>query len=251
MTGSVATIRVQMSFRNPVYTPQQRDALGHAYVDLGMKPREIVAAAADGRLTLHGEKLEPFDVNPVSIATYGKRLLAKRSARSSSNLAALPHRDAVEQLRARLVTVADEVLTAYERQRAEDRDVERGRQIVRLVREAAALPAATDPTPPAPGAKRDGKREGAETKGGLAGALLADHRRTSSGGETAPDAHTPLGTEGDQNTSAHDRVNANAQELDSTEPTITDTAPGSEVRALADRVGLEVPGVPHSGLAGA
>lgn len=173
-----------------VYTQAQRDALAHAYEDRKVRPaKRVCAMAAAGELELDGRQLDPFDANEDSVRHYARLLRKGRAGMLSSRLGDAPHRDAVETLRRRLVNAADEMLTREERKAPDARTPERLRQIVRLVREVAALPGPTDPRPPAPGAKRDGQRVGGETQGGLAGQLLADHRRTA--GDLAPAPTAP------------------------------------------------------------
>ncbi len=78
-------------------------------------------------------------------------------------------------------------MTRIEIEQAEGRLVtgEALRQVARALRELAAIPGPNDPRPPAPGAKINGVRNGSETRGGLAGKILAASR------ETAPTSSGP------------------------------------------------------------
>jgi hypothetical protein len=172
------------------YTKQQREAVAFAYVELGIRPAKRVAdLAAAGRLTLDGLLLDAFEM-PVSTIRHQVRNYRKRAA-AGGDLETLPHRDAIERLRVDLVTAASRVLADYSRQAKRDAskaDPERGRQIVRMVREAAALPALNESRPSAPGSMRGGVRNGSETRGGLAEQILRAHRGSRS-------LHEPSGEE--------------------------------------------------------
>ena len=148
-----------------------------AVVDRGIHPaRRVVELAAAGQLVgAAGDPLPPFETNPSTVRDQARLLRRRRAGEAVSTLAAQPHRDAIEALRRRLVSVADTMLTAYERDVKRDAakaNPERFRQIIRCVREAAGLPGPNDPRPPAPGQKVGGERDGGETTGGLAGQVL-------------------------------------------------------------------------------
>lgn len=166
------------------YTAEQREAMAAAYVDRKIRPaRAVVQLAAEGKLTLHGEPLEPFETNENAVRDFARKLRKKRAGEVVSDLATKPPRDAIEALRRRLVNVADAMLRDVELQKPGEVEPERLRQIMRCVLEASKLPGPTDPRP-AQGQARDadGKR-GPQTTGGVGGALLRDHR---SGQASAP-----------------------------------------------------------------
>src|SRR5205823_6462688 len=102
----------------------------------------------------------------------------QEAAQAASELVDRPPRDAVERLRRQLVTALAEELTRIEIEQMEGRQVtgEQLRQVARALRELASIPGRDDPRPPAPGAKVNGVRDGSETRGGLAGKILAAHR---------------------------------------------------------------------------
>jgi hypothetical protein len=220
------------------YTDEQRDAVAFAYEDRKVRPAtRVVALAAAGELEHQGEKLPAFTVTENTVRDLASKLRKKRAGIVSSKLAEIAPRDAIEQLRRRLVNAADALLMDYERtleRKASDADPERLRQITRVVREAAAVPGPNDPRPPAPGAKQQGQREGGETKGGLAGGILHAHR-TGQTGAAEPAAQTlpPLtpvqGNTDSSNTETHSST-------DTTQNTHDDGSPGSLVHALAARV---------------
>jgi hypothetical protein len=159
------------------YTDDQRDAAAAAYVDRRIPAPRVAELAAAGELTLNGRPIEPFEIIPQYVRTLGTRLRRRRAGDIEREIAKLPARDSIEALRRRLVSTADQELAALERQKPGKRDLERFRQVIRCVREAAALPGAKDPRPSAPGRREGGgpDREGAETRGGLAGDILRAH----------------------------------------------------------------------------
>lgn len=229
------------------YSDAQRLAAAHAVEDLGLTPAEAVAAASAGRLTYDGKQLPAFDMPRTSAATYARRLRERRLGEATGDMAQQPPRDAVETLRKRLVNLADRELGALERSKTGSVDPERLRQTARAVREIAALPGPTDPTPAAPGARTNGEQHGGQTRGGLAGPLLKDHRATTGrGGRVNGPEQNPnptlsppepigeaAGHEGHEPTTAHE---ASAQHDHEAEPAHDDGTPGAVARALAARV---------------
>jgi hypothetical protein len=142
----------------------------------------VAEHAATGRLVdRSGNTVAPFEVPEDTVRTLARDERRARLGERSTALQDMPHRDAIEQLRRRLLAVADHELTWLERQQANGKlvNMERVRQIARTIREAASLPGPNDPAPPAPGAKRDGQRNGGATRGGLAAELLSAHRRSN------------------------------------------------------------------------
>ena len=161
------------------YTPEQREALATAYEDRRIRPaRRVVELAAAGELA---PGLAPFEVlgGENTVRDFALKLRKRRAGEWTSELAKQPPRDAIESLRRRLVNVCDEMLHAIEQTPADKRDPERVRQAARAIREAAAIPGPTDPTPPRPGHRKDNdgvRREGVTRTSNPAGALLAAHR---------------------------------------------------------------------------
>lgn len=237
------------------YTEDQKQAMATAVVDLGLTGKDVAARAAAGTLEHYGAALDPFEVPATSVATYARRLREGRKRAAAQDVTEKPHRDQIEELRRTLVKAAAETLAAWERQKPADRDVERGRQIARLIREAAAIPARTDPTPPAPGAKVEGKREGAETKGGIAGKLLADHRATTGPAQAEPATPPPTHPKDSGSTETTPPTPHTPQHPNTHNPTNSATSkppnhhhndqqPGSAVRALAEQLGHALPTTP-------
>lgn len=227
-----------------VYTQDQRDAMAYAYEDRRVRPaRRVVELAAAGELTHNGVKLKPFKTNDDTIRHEARKLRNARGGEITSQLGQAPHRDAIEKLRVRLINAADALLIAYERGLTRDPDhaePEKLRQIVRVVREAAALPGPTDPRPAAPGQRVNGHKDGAETTGGPGGALMQDHRRTAGAGKAEQTEPEPSPS-----------ILPNAQRTPETpEPSTTaparsaqgqteqhdDGTPGALVRELVERV---------------
>jgi hypothetical protein len=225
------------------YTDQQRDAIAHAYEDRRIRPaRKVVQMAAAGELDYHGEILKPFEATENTVRDLARKLRRARAGETTSQLAHAEPRDAIETLRRRLVNAADAMLTDFERKTKRapgDADPERLRQICRAVREAAAIPGPNDERPKAPGGKTDGRRNGGETKGGLAGSILAAHRASEDGQtEPAPDASPPHHAPGtDHPTSDHGEHDATPAAEHETEAD-DDGSPGSLVRELAARVNV-------------
>lgn len=168
-----------------VYTDEQRDAMAEAYVDRGIRPaRKVVELAEAGQLV---DGLEPFKVGggDGTVRDLASKLKKRRAGKLASDVAKQPPRDAIEGLRVRLVSAIDHELTAIERAQRNARgkaaiDPERLRQVARAVREAALIPEPGKVAPPATPPREAGKRSSV-TKGGLAGAILADVDRAQAG----------------------------------------------------------------------
>jgi hypothetical protein len=160
-------------------TIEQREAVGLAMADTNMSARQISKAAKLGQLAdfKTGELLEPFEVSPSYTADLGSALRRRRQGKTS-RVGDMEHRDAVEALRRRFLETADAVLEWEEKRQPNRRDLERVRQCIRCVREAASLPGPKDPRPDPPGKGPHTDRTGeAITRGGMAGMILAEHRR--------------------------------------------------------------------------
>lgn len=152
-------------------TAEQRKAIFQARFEHGHTYAEVHRRATEGELDCG-----KVDVSLDYIGRLCRNEEKRRALRFRSPLADRPHRDAIEELRRGLIAAGDDMLTELRGRKAKDQDPERARQIARLVREASAIPIPKADTPLAPGAKQDGRREGAETKGGTAGSLLSAHR---------------------------------------------------------------------------
>lgn len=167
-----------MSTFERVYSDEQRDAALSAYLDRGVRPqRRIVELAAAGELTHRGKPLEPFALNLNTLRDMLTVERKRRAGRVRGETAKMPHMDAVDALRARMLNVADTTLAAEEKIDPAKRDPERMRQIARLVREVAALPAKGEGRSRAPGQKENGAKQSGETTGGMGGALLSAARK--------------------------------------------------------------------------
>lgn len=178
------------------YTDQQRDALAEAFEDRRIRPASRVVELAEAGELVEG--LAAFTVHggAGTVRDLAHKLRERRAAEHSSELAKQPPRDAIEVLRRRLVTVCEQEINALEKTTRGERDPERIRQLARAIREAAAIPGPTDPTPPRPGhGAKDpqGRRGEGATRGGLAGGVLAQAHREAGGGpinagdQAAPD----------------------------------------------------------------
>lgn len=182
------------------YSDEQRDAIASAWNDKGVRPAVRVAQLAlAGELTRpDGSKLAPFggrDGKPVpegTVRSLARDERLRRRGETNSELAKAAPRDAVEMLRKRLVSVTDSEIARLERVQvkapSEPVNAEQVRQLARAVLEIARLPGPTDPRPPSAATRdADGKR-GPQATGGLAGALMKDHRGHA--GQTAPQTET-------------------------------------------------------------
>jgi hypothetical protein len=165
------------------YTDEQRDAVAEAYEDRGIRPAsKVVALAKAGELTYNGRQLDPFEMPVLYVNELARNLRRKRQGKAKSGLADTDPRDAVEALRRRLVSAADNMLQDVERRQRrgkhDPKDPELLRQIARAAREIAAMPGKDDPRPVAPGQKipGTGANNGDRTQGGLAGSILHAHR---------------------------------------------------------------------------
>lgn len=162
-----------------MYTQAQREAVASTYRLPGITAGRVVELAATGALEHpSGAASGAFDITENTVRTIGRRARRREAAEAQeARLLELPPRDAVERLRQRFVLVIDHELSRIEVEQAEGKSItgEELRQVVRALRELAALPGPSDPRPPAPGAKVNGRRDGGETRGGLAGRIRAAH----------------------------------------------------------------------------
>lgn len=171
------------------YSPEQRQAVENGKLERNLTYQRIVELAAAGELI----KGEPFEIPIGYVGHLCRAAMRRRLGKIKTGLASQPPRDAREVLRQELVNMAAAEIAVEKAKKAGKRDPERMRQLARAVREIEQIKGATEPDPPSP-ATRDanGHQHGPTTKGGLAGALVKDHRR-SAGGEPAQDA-TPTPT---------------------------------------------------------
>ena len=164
-----------MGLIQPKYTDTQRDAVRRAGLDLAMRPKEIQDAAKAGRLTWDGAPVPAFEIPASTAYSIVREERRKRDGRTRSQLLQRPHVDAVEELRRRMVAVADhETARMVDVQRKKPNDPldgEHFRRLCRGLRELASLPE--------PGTQ--GERPGAHVPGqGLPkGEATASSRLTS------------------------------------------------------------------------
>ncbi|HET9598617.1 MAG TPA: hypothetical protein VFP65_23775 [Anaeromyxobacteraceae bacterium] len=243
-----------------VYTDAQREAVIAAYTDRGIRPARLVAElAASGQLA---HDLEPFTIPIDTVRDLVRRERARRRKRAAQaepqNAAA-----AIDALRADLLSAARAELLAVGRLRRTDdpnddaaakRRAGRLREIARAIREAAAIPDSSRPSP-SPGTKpgqRDPAADGQHAPGAakpgptsLAGGILAAHRGVAAiPAASTSTPHTHIGAPTEPAPDAHPnpdngRSNANAGPAsDGTtdqQNTPTDDQPGSAARAEVER----------------
>jgi hypothetical protein len=212
-------------------TDDQREAAGLRYIDTEDTGKEVARKAQAGELTLRGEPVGAFEIAPSYAAQLGARIKKQRLGHTASKAADLPHRDAIEVLRRRLIAVAESVVADLEKKAARDPanlDLERHRQAVRCVFEASKLPTATSPAPPSEHTRDTNGQKGPRTMGGMAGALLKEHRA-----QTAPaqdNTHSSTDS-GDVNAAHHAHDGEHAQQHG--EPGSLTHVQGRELEGLA------------------
>lgn len=165
---------------SPRYTSFQREAVSLAYALPGVTAGRVSQQAAAGGLEHpSGARLRVFDIPENTVRSIAGRERRKQAADEAAlGLLEMPPRTAVEVMRCRLLTVMDSELDRIEIEQGEGRPVsgEVLRQVARAARELASIPGPNDPRPPRPGAKVNGVRDGSETRGGLAGAVVQSSR---------------------------------------------------------------------------
>lgn len=183
------------------YSDLQRAAVAAAWNGWGraqVRPaHRLSALAAAGKLEHEGEPLEPFDVPPATVREIGSRARKRRAGEAPGALHAMPHAEAVDAIRRRLLGIIGHELERAEAQQARRQaapvEGERVRQIARAAREVAALPASpAAPRPAAPGdvEPATGERTSSRTRGGLAAAAAAAR---SGGAPPMGHTHTHIG----------------------------------------------------------
>lgn len=149
-----------------------------AYERPSLTARQVVELAAAGALEHpSGATLGPFATSESTVRSLGRRQRLRAQAEAATaSTASLPPRDGVERLRCRLADAIDAEMDRIEIEQEEGRMVsgEALRQVGRAIRELASIPGPNEPRPPRPGAKVNGVRDGSETRGGLAGRILAE-----------------------------------------------------------------------------
>jgi len=161
----------------PRYDRWQREAIAAAYALTTATAERVAELAAAGELEHpSGGRLAPFDIPASSVRSIARRARAREAqAEAFAELWTLPPRDAVERLRCRLIDSIDRELTrvGIEQEAGRALDFRAFSGIARALRELAWLPGPTEPQPRRPGSKLNGVRQGGETRGGLAGKMIA------------------------------------------------------------------------------
>ena len=197
------------------YSDDQKEAAVHAYLDLGIKPQhEVRRLAREGHLkTRDGRTVPPCDIPK---ATLPQWITDERKRRYGKKKGAAMERpdDVLENLRRRMISTAEAELSYAEKTKAGTRDLERMRQIARLLREVYALPGPKEGRPVAPGQRQPATHNDGHTGGGIAGQLLAAHR-------TRPAPEPPIAREAqaeDTDNGAHERSDDRSNTPDAAVP---------------------------------
>jgi hypothetical protein len=167
------------------YDRWQREAIATAYTLTNATAGQVAELAIAGELEHpSGARLGPFGVPESTVRSIARRARGKEAAAQAAlGLAEMAPRDAVERMRLQLADVIEAEFDRIDFEHEEGRSVrgETLRQLGRAIREFASIPGPTDPRPPKPGAKVNGVRDGSETRGGLAGKVLAASRANGTG----------------------------------------------------------------------
>jgi hypothetical protein len=195
------------------YSEDQIETAVTAYLDRGIRPqRKVLELAAAGQLQARdGRILKPFTMNRHTYADFLTRERKRRRGPMPRNALERPD-DVMEGMRRRMIAVANDELTHAEKQRRGKRDPEHLRQIARLMREVAALPGPKDGRSRQPGARdQNGKMVDGASEG-IAGKMLAAHRRA----QTAPELPSKQETQAETEDASADASEAATTETDET-----------------------------------
>lgn len=126
------------------YDDDQRAAIVQTGVDRGVRPiRRIAEMAAAGELSYEGESIAPFKIPEPTVRDIIDRAKKRREGKLVTELAARPPRDAIEVMRRRFFSLADHELRRIEATHKRTKkpiDARLTAQLIRIVRETAALP---------------------------------------------------------------------------------------------------------------
>lgn len=177
------------------YSKEQKEAVAHAFLDRGIRPlAKILTMAQEGQLTLHNRRIEAFEMVAGSAREEIKRERRRRAARVGTGLPSMPHADAMEDARKRLLGVVENELSVMERkQRAKPNtthiDPATVREWARAMREISHLSPDAETQGRRPGqTASDGSKQEGETRNGLAADILRDARKPP-----VPSPPTPQG----------------------------------------------------------
>jgi hypothetical protein len=168
------------------YAGERRQAMFKAHFDDEITYSEISRMAAAGQL-IPGDS---FTIPPQYVGELCRAERERRAGQFVTPLAAMPHRDAVEELRRRALGIADYLSTdamAIARKTPAKLDVKRAQELAKLVTFVSTIPARNEDAPLAPGKTVDGKRPSGEKIRGRMGALLAAAQAEAQNGEGPPD----------------------------------------------------------------
>jgi hypothetical protein len=172
------------------YTQPQREAMAAAFEQPGVTGRDVVELAVAGLLTHpSGATLGPFTTTQSTVRALARRGRQRREREAANTrLSELPPRDATERMRCALADRIEAELDRIDIEQAQGRPVsgEVLRQLARAVREFCWIPGPDEPRPQAPGAKRNGIRQGGKTRGGLAGQILLASQEHANGAQVSP-----------------------------------------------------------------
>jgi hypothetical protein len=128
------------------YAGAQRQAIFKARFEHHLSYTEIARRAVTGELTPG----EPWQINWQYIGKLCREEEHRRAGRFTSNLANMPHRDAIEELRRGCIGVAEDLMTdlrAISSRKPRDLDPKRLQEAIKAVALAAAIPARDERAP--------------------------------------------------------------------------------------------------------
>lgn len=145
---------------DPKYSDEQRAAVKRALTEDGMKPREVVQAAANGQL----DGLPPFDLNPRTASSW--KAVANRRGRAldwQRRAAGTPEEQFDAHAELALQMVAEDLGKLKAKRNRDPADYEAMRKLMQVDREARALLRAIPTVKGGGGRKAAHEREAAPT----------------------------------------------------------------------------------------
>lgn len=166
------------------YDERERAAVEEAFLAKPRPAREICERAERGELTYQGELVPAFKIPGSTVRDIGTKAMKRARGEEFSKLVNVPHVDAVEVLRRRMIALTDGELKKLESMGRAPVDLERMRKLGRVLRELAALP---DPSTARPSTV--GRGAGARSQDRAGTDLGASIHKALEGAAPATDSH--------------------------------------------------------------